>query len=257
MPRLELSAALTVAQLANVLHTEFTLPIKNITLWSDSTTVLHWIRSESCHYKVFVGTRVAEIQSLTEVSNWRYVDSANNPADDITRGKTLKELSRPHRWHRGPDFLRHAEDRWPTNPSSCPETDDSELKKSSFCGHVAVGTGPQLPDVSQLSTWKDLMRTTACSLHGAADPSSDSPSEAADYIKAENLLLKQAQLESFPEEVKALISDRPLPTSSHLGSLSSEYDQETGLLRVGGRLRRVEQLEPDTIHPILLDPSIR
>lgn len=33
-----------------------------------------------------MGTSVAEIQSLTEVSNWRYVDSANNPADDITRG---------------------------------------------------------------------------------------------------------------------------------------------------------------------------
>ncbi len=63
------------------------------------------------------------------------------------------------------------------------------------------------------------MRTTARSLHGAADPSPDSPLEAADYIKAENLLLRQAQLESFPEEVKALISNRPLPTSSRLGSL--------------------------------------
>ena len=71
MPRLELSAALTGAQLASVLQNELTLPIRKIILWSDSTTVLHWIRSESCHYKVFVGTRVAEIQNLTEVSSWR------------------------------------------------------------------------------------------------------------------------------------------------------------------------------------------
>ncbi|XP_035855750.1 uncharacterized protein LOC118494762 [Sander lucioperca] len=111
----------------------------------------------------------------------------------------------------------------------------------------------QCPPHRQFSTWKDLMRTTAQSLHGAANPNSASLSEAADYIKAENLLLKQAQLESFPEEVKALISDRPLPTSSRLGSLSPEYDKDTGLLRVGGRLRRMEQLELDTIHPILLD----
>ncbi len=62
--------------------------------------------------------RVAEIQSLTEVSDWRYVDSANNSADDITRGKTLKELSRPHCCHRGPDFLRQTEDHWPISPSS-------------------------------------------------------------------------------------------------------------------------------------------
>ena len=248
MPRLELSAALTGAQLASVLHTKLTLPIRKITLWSDSTTVLHWIKSESCHYKVFVGTRVAEIQSLTEVSNWRYVVSANNPADDITRGKTLKELSRPHRWHQGPDFLRYSEDHWPTSPSSYP--DASELKKSSFCGHVIVDTCPQLPDVSQSSTWKDLMQTTARSLHGAADSNSDSPSEAADDIKAENLLLRRAQLESFPEEVKALISDRPLPTSSRLGSLSPEYDKDAGLLRIGGRLRRAEQL-PQAVY----DPS--
>ena len=46
---------------------------------------------------VFVGTRIAEIQDLTEVQDWRYVDSVNNPADDITRGKTLKELAQPHR----------------------------------------------------------------------------------------------------------------------------------------------------------------
>ncbi|XP_058508983.1 uncharacterized protein LOC131475122 [Solea solea] len=255
MPRLELSAALTGAQLASVLHTELTLPISRIMLWSDSTTVLHWIKSESCHYKVFVGTRVAEIQNLTEVSHWRYVDSANNPADDITRGKTLKELSRPHRWHQGPDFLHYAEDHWPTSPSSYLETDDSELRKSSFCGHVTVDTCLQLPDVSQFSTWKDLMQTTARSLHGAADPNSDSPSEAADYIKAENLLLRRAQLESFPEEVKALISDRPLPATSRLGSLSPEYDKDAGLLRVGGRLRRTEQLPQDTIHPVLLDPK--
>lgn len=88
-----------------------------------------------------------------------------------------------------------------------------------------------------------------------AYPSSSSPSEAADYIKAENLLLQQAQSASFPEEVKALISDRPLPTISRLGSLSPEYDKETGLLRVGGRLRRAEQLESDTIHPVLPDPK--
>ncbi|KAI3358998.1 hypothetical protein L3Q82_015385, partial [Scortum barcoo] len=160
MPQLELSAALTGAQLASVLQTELTLPIRKIILWSDSTTVLHWIRSESCHYKVFVGTRVAKIQSLTDVSNWRYVDTMNNPADDITWGKTLKEVSQPHRWHQGPAFLRHTEDHWPTNPLSCPEADDSELKKSSFCGLLTVDSCPQLPEASMFSAWKDLMQTT-------------------------------------------------------------------------------------------------
>ncbi len=60
-PRLELCAALTGAQLAKVLKTELTLPLSNVTLWSDSTTVLTWILSDSCRFKVFVGTRVAEV----------------------------------------------------------------------------------------------------------------------------------------------------------------------------------------------------
>ena len=113
MPRLELSAALTGAQLASLHLTELTVPVQNVILWSDSTTVLHWIKSESCRYKVFVGTRVSEIQNQTNVGKWRYVDTANNPANEITRGKTLKELAQSHHWHQGLGFLhqqvaRHA-----------------------------------------------------------------------------------------------------------------------------------------------------
>lgn len=73
IPRLELCAALAGAQLAKLLLTELTLPINSTILWTDSTTVLHWIRSESCQYKVFVGTRIAEIQELTEPDQWRHV----------------------------------------------------------------------------------------------------------------------------------------------------------------------------------------
>lgn len=58
------------------------------------------------------------------------------------------------------------------------------------------------------------MRATARSLHGAANLYSKLPPEAADDIKADNLLLRQSQMESFPEEVKVLIPGRPLPTSS-------------------------------------------
>lgn len=74
MPRLELSAALIGAQLASVLQAELTLPIGQVILWSDSTTVLHWLKTESCRYKVFLGTCVAEIQNLMDVANWRYMD---------------------------------------------------------------------------------------------------------------------------------------------------------------------------------------
>lgn len=97
IPRLELCAAHTGAQLAAVLKRELTLTITSITYWTDSSTVLNWLQSQSCRYKLFVGTRVTDIQELTEGSPWRYVSSADNPVDDITRGLTLSQLLSEHR----------------------------------------------------------------------------------------------------------------------------------------------------------------
>lgn len=112
MPRLELCAALTGAQLANLLTRELTLEVSRVVMWSDSTTVLAWIQSDSCRFKVFVGTRIAEIQELTDSQAWRYVETSENPADDLTRGKTLKDLSVENRWAQGPPFLRLPPDQW-------------------------------------------------------------------------------------------------------------------------------------------------
>lgn len=98
MPRFELCAALTTAQLASLLQRELTVPIHDVTLWADFTIVLTWLKSDSCWCKVFVGTQVAKIQDLTNAHAWRYVDSANNPSDDIMRVKTLLELPSDSRW---------------------------------------------------------------------------------------------------------------------------------------------------------------
>lgn len=85
MPRLELCGALTGAQLSKLLSDELTLEIEKTVMWTDSTTVLAWLRSELCGFKVFVGTRVAGIPELTNQHIWRYVDSAQNPADESCR----------------------------------------------------------------------------------------------------------------------------------------------------------------------------
>lgn len=37
-------------------------------------------------------------------------------------------------------------------------------------------------------------------------------------------------------------------------SLSPEYDENVGLIRVGGRLRHAEHIDMNTLHPIVLDP---
>lgn len=73
--------------------------------------------------KVFVSL-VAEIQEYTNPCDWHYVDSAQNPADHITRGKTLSELAEPNRWSQGPAFLLQGPQQWPVKPSTEQKADD-------------------------------------------------------------------------------------------------------------------------------------
>ncbi len=168
VPRLELCAALSGAQLAKTLNSELTLNIRQTVMWSDSTTVLHWIKSESCNYKVIVGTRIAEIQDLIGCENWSYVDSDNNPADDITWGKTLIDLSHTCRWKQGPEFLHQTPDHWPIHPSVPVEVSE-ELRKSSFCGNVSISHASS-PNVDDCKSWDDLIMTTYQSCMGRQHP---------------------------------------------------------------------------------------
>ncbi|KAL4009372.1 hypothetical protein ACER0C_003224 [Sarotherodon galilaeus] len=177
---------------------ELTILLQSIYLWTDSTTVLQWIQSSSCHYKVFVGTRICEIQELTSPEQWRYVTSDLNPADDITRGKHLADLTVPNRWSHGPPFLSQTADTWPKLPTEFPAWSEAELRKTAFCGHASVS--PTLPDPTQYATLDELIATTYRTLHGAAD----TPITAAAQLETKTMLLRSAQTDSFAEEAKVL-----------------------------------------------------
>lgn len=247
IPRLELCAALNGAQLSQLLTAELTIPICSTTLWSDSTTVLTWLTSSSCRYKVFVGTRVAEIQEMTASAIWRYVRSSDNPADDITRGKPLGDLSRESRWSQGPAFLKLPSDSWPVQPRLSFEEPSCELRKSSFT--VLVTTTTPSPKLQHYDTLAECLNAYGQELHGAAYTSS------ADLQRdVQHAILCQAQAESFPDELRLLKSGKPIFSTSRLITLSPELDAATGLIRVGGRLRHCEVLEEDAVHPAILDP---
>lgn len=98
IPCLELCSALAAAHLASLLAKELILEVAATIPWSNSMMVLTWLHSQCCRFKVFVGARVSEIQELTLNCTWHYADSAKNPADDLTRGKTQKDLKDPNKW---------------------------------------------------------------------------------------------------------------------------------------------------------------
>nr|XP_061816936.1 uncharacterized protein LOC133606706 [Nerophis lumbriciformis] len=253
MPRLELCAALAGAQLAKVLKTEMTLPLQKTTLWSDSTTVLEWLQSDSCRFKVFVGTRVSEIQELTDRQSWRYVDTHNNPADDITRGKPLLELAEDGRWRQGPPFLRQSAEYWPKRPEKDSTLTSSELKNITFCGLAVVQSDNNIPDASLFNTWKELVRVTQQA--GQEGPRGSTHSQTISSQEAEFLLLRRCQVQTFPADIMSLKTQNAVSAKSRLACLSPEWDSTTGLIRVGGRLRRLQNPDLEEIHPIVLDPK--
>ena len=143
--RLELMGALIAARLAETLVAEMMMKVENLTFWSDSTTVLHWIGQTSSSYKAFVGNRVSEIHTI--VSNlettlgagtvrWRYMMTEANPADDTTRGLSPAELSKDFRYNSGPMFLYESAELWPENKVEvlCENDDMSDKKKGRWAG---------------------------------------------------------------------------------------------------------------------------
>lgn len=110
---------------------------------------------------------------------------------------------------------------------------------------------PYLPNVQQYTTWRELVEATVQKLQRAAGNSR--ASDADDYRTAEILILRRAQQYSFTEEFSLLRNGKPVQRNSHLLTLSAQLDKTDELIKVDGRLHRFEDIDPDAVHPIILD----
>lgn len=113
IPRLELSAALLVSRLATTVQKTLEGRIGSVTYWLDSKVALQWIAKEPFALKTFVANRVKEIQESTNGNVWRYVPSAENPADMGSRGTDAPELLKGRLWWHGPEWLQLEGQHWP------------------------------------------------------------------------------------------------------------------------------------------------
>ncbi|XP_021959868.1 uncharacterized protein LOC110855787 [Folsomia candida] len=89
IPRLELMAALIGVRLCESVKSALNYENIPTTYWSDSTTVLAWIRGND-NWGTFVGNRVREICTYTDAKNWRHVPGRLNPADLPSRATILE-----------------------------------------------------------------------------------------------------------------------------------------------------------------------
>ncbi|CAH0730303.1 unnamed protein product, partial [Brenthis ino] len=109
---LELCGAFLGAELSSAVIKALRVELKRCVFWTDSCVVLGWLRSPD-KTKTFVANRVAAIGELTDPKAWRYVPTAENPADLASRGVDPQEVNDSTIWWHGPMFLMQPESSWP------------------------------------------------------------------------------------------------------------------------------------------------
>ncbi|GFY32935.1 DUF1758 domain-containing protein [Trichonephila clavipes] len=129
IPRLELMACCVGARLINSILKALNMPDLKVTLWSDSTTALGWIK-EYGNWSVFVANRVKEIRQRTQIQSWKYVLGNMNIADLLSRGCSPRQMLNS-RWWEGPSWLKQNSEYWPDGEISCePQEVNVERKKT-------------------------------------------------------------------------------------------------------------------------------
>ena len=71
----------------------------------DSEIVRCMIAKQSHTFATFVAVRLGEIHQSTTVDEWHWINTTDNVADWIIRGKTPSELHISGCWQNGPSFL--------------------------------------------------------------------------------------------------------------------------------------------------------
>ena len=90
LQRLKLLAITIGIRAANFVASELKITSLNRVLWTDSTCVLHWLKT-SKPLSLFVENRVKEILKETDVT-FRYMPSNENPVDFPTRGLSYRTI---------------------------------------------------------------------------------------------------------------------------------------------------------------------
>ena len=157
IPRLELLAASIGARQTHAIRTVSDFKSIPTYFWSDSTTVLAWIKQD-LQWGTFVWNRVREIRNLTSGDVWRYVPGDENPADLPSRGCQARQLLES-RWWDGPAWLLGAYADWPRLTDGVDENEvRSELKRSVQISMLIAEEKTDFEVVEKFSSYSKLIR---------------------------------------------------------------------------------------------------
>ena len=163
VPRLELQAATLAARQDQFLRRELDIELGESTFWSDSTAVLLSINNTSKRFPTFVANRSSKIKAASRPSQWKYVPTRANPADEGSRGFNAREFVSKSRWLKAPEFLWETANSWPEPPvdiSPLPAEYD-EVKVKPVFVQSADSTNPSGRLVAYYSSWLKQKKAVA------------------------------------------------------------------------------------------------
>lgn len=238
IPKLELLGAQMLCKLVDSVVNSLGITLQAKYYWCDSTIVLGWINTKPHLLKTFVSNRVVDIQSKSNINEWRYIPTNQNPADLLTRGITPQELKKSALWWTGPSFLSQFDKlEWPSLVEVPPELPEIKLNSRS---HISVTNQPvvNFEKFSSLSKLERIMAYCLRFIHNCKVSKNDrkhgclNPSE----IQSSRLILvKLVQKEAFQGEINSLWVNQSVGKKSKLLNLNP-FMHSDGIIRVGGRL---------------------
>ncbi|XP_037041773.1 uncharacterized protein LOC119078376 [Bradysia coprophila] len=251
VPRLELQGGILGKRFAeSILHSHSYLEVEQTTIWCDS--------------KTFVAFRIGEILETKINAQWRWIPSEFNVADDATKTKYLPELRSTSRWFRGPEFLRHSNSNFSFELDEPDFTTNEEVRPYYLLTHVEVPVNKFI-EYERFSNWQRLVRTMAYVLRFVSNVKTKQSERrlgvlsSDELLSAECRLFAQVQYDCFREEISIIRSNQTVSMDKYKQldktspiRMCSPYLDDSGVLRVMGRLDKAHTISESVRRPIIL-----
>ncbi|XP_050746309.1 uncharacterized protein LOC108021863 [Drosophila biarmipes] len=171
------------------------------------------------------------------------------------RSQNKADLSPESRWLSGPAFLRKPASCWPAPEEGTKRVPDATDEMPSEFALMAANEF--VIPFQKFSSFSRLVGSTAWVLRFARwcrkqrSELEEYGLTATECEAAETLLVRQAQLESFPDEMRSAECEKNVASSSEIRGLAS-YMDEHGVLRVYGRVDAALCMPYSARRPVIL-----
>jgi hypothetical protein len=254
LPRLELCAAVILVRLYNKVIPKLGIKIQRRYFWSDSSIVLAWVTSPSTRWQTFVAHRVREIHDLSSINEWHHIGTKDNPADIISRVCSAKEIINSSIWWYGPSWLTNDHTNWPNTVCQLKYTGIPEEKGTQKTAALLAQPVINEKILSNYSSWNRLLRIFCYCLRfikiRIKKMKVVGPILADELKEAEIVIIKITQASYWSSEINDLNKNGTLTVKSKLHNLQPFL--ESGIIRVGGRIKNARHVEIAQRHPILI-----